>query len=488
MTNRESTILSSPTAEPTIPLNIIVIGGSIAGVASAYALQKAGHDVLVIEQTDGKYRSNGGLRAPPNMTKILHQWGLEPVLAQRARRCDKFVFRSGDSGDMIASMLMGEDFLRDVAADFMFIQHGDLYDMLYDLASKEGVAFRFDSTVKEVDSDSMLVKLETGDELVADIIVGADGIKSVVRPCVDDEDYSSSKERESFFAFTVPGEVMEKDEDLRPLLKTADWNVWLGDGYLFHGNPSGSGNNYCVALAYRFDENSPPDTTSQWIDPPSLDQTNLNPNRFATRLRKLVKAGRPAYARLDTPRRPLDSLVCDNGRIVLVGEAAHPLLPVGHYGMALGIEDAHTLGLLLSQVRSRDQVSQLLIAYEDIRQPRCSTVHEMDYDSRTMFVCPPGPVQQQRDSTLREAMAVEDLDHMDEATFKAIWGDELALLAYDATDTVEDWWTKWGSMLKRQSISGNMVNEFSGQGNGVSVMPNVAVMVSQRDSPERSMG
>ena len=60
---------------------------------------------------------------------------------------------------------------------------------------------------------------------------------------------------------------------------------------------------------------------------------------------------------------------------------------------------------------------------------------------------PVGPRQDKRNVILRQTMAYGDWDHMDEATFRAVWGNELTLFAHDASDKVEDWWGQWGSLV-----------------------------------------
>lgn len=60
---------------------------------------------------------------------------------------------------------------------------------------------------------------------------------------------------------------------------------------------------------------------------------------------------------------------------------------------------------------------------------------------------PVGPRQDKRNAILRQTMAYGDWDHMDEATFRAVWGNELTLFAHDASDKVEDWWGQWGSLV-----------------------------------------
>lgn len=97
-----------------LSLRFVIVGGSIAGLACAYALREAGHQVLVLEQSDGKARvstvrrspsfphlsvqkSHGAIRSPPNMTRIFNQWGVGGALAKIGVKCTEFTFRQGDT-------------------------------------------------------------------------------------------------------------------------------------------------------------------------------------------------------------------------------------------------------------------------------------------------------------------------------------------------------------------------------------------------------
>jgi len=100
-------------------------------------------------------------------------------------------------------------------------------------------------------------------------------------------------------------------------------------------------------------------------------------------------------------------------------------------------------------MQEHDQIPQLLSAYEELRQSRCITTQDWEKKKRTMLTLPQSREQVQRDLRLRKGMAYGEQDHMDERTFKAIWGDEMDLVMYNASENVEDWWTKWGPVLAR---------------------------------------
>ena len=111
----------------------------------------------------------------------------------------------------------------------------------------------------------------------------------------------------------------------------------------------------------------------------------------------------------------------------------------GIHGTSLVIEDAEILGALLSKVESRSQISQLMMAYEDIRHPRCAQIYQHHWLLDTVFKMSVGPEQELRDSVYRRTLVQKDWDVFDESGLQASLGDLLTSFAYDATEAVEDW-------------------------------------------------
>ncbi|KAF8154612.1 hypothetical protein B0H34DRAFT_783758 [Crassisporium funariophilum] len=429
-------------------LKFVVVGGGISGLATSYRLRKAGHDVILLEGSDGSSRSTGGLRSPPNMTRLLNQWGLGPMLEHTTQECQGIKFLSGTSGDFIGSMIVDEDFLRDLVAGFLFMQHGDLQSMIYDLAEQEGVVFRFNTRVVDADPETGSVLLHTGERLFGDVIVGADGYDSILRPFVTGVPDTPSDEKHLILTFIVNADLLRADDDLRDLTDPKEWSFWLGDGYLVHANILNGGRDYTVTVAHDYDQPLQKGD-DDWREQCPIERYGIDFTKFESRTRKLLSFATVVSSRVFMTRPSLESLVCEQSRIVLVGEAAHPLLPGGHHCTALALEDAQTLGYLFSRIQHRNQVSRLLTAYDEIRQPRCADTKAYDYSHQAMLKTRTGPIQERRDAQMRKTLVHKVGERMDEVTFKKVWGNELILFALDATEKVDDWWGQWGSLIVR---------------------------------------
>ncbi|KAF9045005.1 hypothetical protein BJ165DRAFT_1474771 [Panaeolus papilionaceus] len=527
-----------------VELRFVVIGAGIAGLATAYCLRKAGHQVLVLEKDNVGAKSSGGLQSPPNMTKILHRWGLGPMLAQKARKCDRFVFWNGNTAELIGEMIMSEEFLQDLIGDFLFIRHADLHEMLYNLSIQEGVEFRFDTKVVQVASGNGTgnVLLSTEELISGDIVIAADGYDSASRTWIAASSSSSSSstsdvadqtavhpaenrddgdklKKHVALTFTIPVPEFQAQKDLGALfgpsdvrdiwffsllvpyilwpsilifilsvlhLRTPNFSVYsfhyelhanppslyqwfsaLGDGYTLNAFYLTESDEITATLIHRYDSDSGDD--DEWSEQRSVDSYHLDMSAFEPRIQAFLRLAKVVSSHTFVYRPSPEDVVSDCGKVVLVGNAAHPVLPGSNHGTALCIEDAQTLGLLFSRIQSREQIPRLITAFDEIRHAHSSRTQKYDYEHHQSLICPKGPPQVARDALLRQSMVHGgSWEHIDEDAFRLVWEKELELYAHDASERVEDWWIQWGALISRNRQSGRL-----------SVIANMSVSVSK---------
>ncbi|KAF8193057.1 hypothetical protein BJ912DRAFT_254386 [Pholiota molesta] len=449
-----------PLETAAVALKVAITGGNIGGLAAAYAMKLAGHDVVaVVEKSDGKYQSRGSLQSPPGMSRTLQRWGLEQELERLAHKCTLLVFSNGGTNEIIGGITMDKDFLEDLLAEFLFIQHQSLRDLLYDLVVEAGIPVLFNTEVTDVRiaPTCAMVILDNGEKLEVDFVIAADGYNSTLRPKVTnvpDVDAKSPEVKHLHMTFTLPMVVLSQAEDLHfPMEKTL-WPLWMGSGYTIHTNVSTDGQFLSGTLTYDWERELLPED-NDWAERP-IEYYALDMERFEETLRKLLGLVKTVSARIIVTRPAPSDLVCDDSRIVLIGEAAHPLLPGANHRTSLVIEDAETLRSIFSRLQTREQLSQFLTAYEDIRQPRCKHAVEYDQQFHQMVRCKgPGPEMEMRDEMVRESMVHGDWDHMDEAAFRLVWAEELLMYAFDATEQVDSYWSHWGKAMSRTTRDDN---------------------------------
>jgi len=146
-------------------------------------------------------------------------------------------------------------------------------------------------------------------------------------------------------------------------------------------------------------------------------------------------------------RAPLDKWVHREGRVALLGDACHPMLPYRAQGAAMAIEDACYLGNLFSRLTHVSQITPLLHAYECKRQPRTSNTQLSSRLNQHIFHLPDGPLQQARDDSMTKAMlGIQDVC-VDNANQWADPHKNKEQFSYDADEDAEMWWEQEGRAL-----------------------------------------
>ncbi|KAF9526697.1 hypothetical protein CPB83DRAFT_857313 [Crepidotus variabilis] len=435
-----------PTTAP-ISLKFTVVGGGLAGLATAYALRRAGHNVLVVEKSDGTARSPGGLRSSPNMTKVLAKWGLMREVLQLATELDNTNFLSAHTGEMLG--IMSAKLIQEIQKDsdpnssFLLVTQGEVHELMYNVARREGVTFRFNSAVVEADIQSGVVTLEDGEEIEADLIVGADGCHSGLRRYVENTEEKMSKSENVGildFTGTLTNEDVEKDPRL--LEHKSDLDMYFGNGFYvsvhFHSAPEKR--RFSVVIAHPYEDDVP----IQYEDWKPLEKSsdfNFDLEQLAPWLRKLISLATHKWGRIFTVKETLQNV--NKSRLVLVGEAFHAISPGSFLSGAMSFEDAHTLGCLFSAIQSKSQINRFLTAYDEIRLPRSSFVHHKDAYHRGVATLPPGPYRDTRDAHLRMSLQ----QGMGDAEMAEIYGEDIRMFTYDPGVDTGAWWNQYGSMV-----------------------------------------
>jgi len=332
-------------------------------------------------------------------------------------------------------------------ADYVFVPYWSLWSVLYDMAVKAGATIRLGVNVVRLNPELPSVVTSVGDELTADFVIGADGRESTIRQFIIDQIPGGVVDRRCGFTMTVPTSLFREDEDLVFLTELPEWNLWLGDGSCIHGFLCMGKQEYSLNIILnssdqRFGQN--------WNGRFSASELNLNLSGFDPRIRKVVGLAESVTPVVYYHHDALPSLAHDSGKVLLVGEAVHTLPPNYNQNAALCLEDAVTLGALMSRAKTKDQALSLVSAFEDLRQPRSAQVSHSEYSRYEMVTMPLGTEGQKlRDENFRSHLprASKGWEDADEEYLREVWEEYIAVFNYDAGEAVEDWWTKWGSLV-----------------------------------------
>ncbi|KAI5121812.1 hypothetical protein M0805_009804 [Coniferiporia weirii] len=439
----------------TVSLDIIVVGGSIGGLSAAYNLKQAGHTVRVLEKLSGELEVSGGMRVPPNMARLMQHWGLGKQLMEKAVQCPKIDFLEGATGDYQSSLVYHKELMRELQAEMYGMHYADLHDMVRELAVRSGVRIEYNTQVVDIDVHRSSVLLAGGKRLRADLIVGADGVRSLTREKIVGYKEVHKIGPYTTYTYIVPVSAMKKDPKLKSLVQDGTWTLWTGSvdcvlSYLVR--PS----EYVVHIIEPHEDAKP-----GWENVVPLSK--LDVSQFEDRVQRLVALGTRATETLHVVQKQLQGWYSDNGRAVLVGSAAHVSCPSSTNEAALAMEDGAVLGSLFSRLQTRDtdEILRLLRAYQEMRQDRCTATVQSDCELVAFSTLPAGPERNERDEGFRLSRMQQSLDweKASEDILRGAWEEFRASFGYEAYDAADDWWVDWGIMLQRMTAVESMTSK-----------------------------
>jgi salicylate hydroxylase len=370
-------------------MRIAIVGGGLGGLAAALFLRKAGLEATVYEQSPELREVGAGIVVAPNMVRPLARLGLARKLEQFSVRLEAaWEFRNWQDGRVLSVQPMGEACERLYGAHCYVAHRADLLSRFRDALPRQHL--RLDHRVVAVDQDASEATLTFVDRagnqtpVTADIVIGADGIHSAVRPLIApkvDARFSGL----CAFRCLVPAENAP-EMALRPVQ-----SLWLGPGRHFVHYPISRGTLVnVVAIVPAGDWRN-----ESWMADGEISDLIDEFAGWDDRVHQLIVSASNTKRWAMYDRAPLEQWTA--GRIALLGDAAHAMLPFFAQGAAQAIEDAVVLADCLQRA-DRDSVRQALRRYETIRRPRASEVQMMSRGREVRNHLPDGPEQQERDA------------------------------------------------------------------------------------------
>lgn len=368
---------------------IAIVGGGIGGLAAGAFLHQAGFTATVHEQAHALTEVGAGLVMAPNAVRLLRRLGVMDQFLRRAVPLDwGWEFRRWTDGNVLSvEKLSGV--CEQLYGERTYVVHrADLLDSLKAAVPSEWVRLGARCTAVDVRKNVVLLRFADGSQVEADIVIGADGVHSVVRGAVTEPSpptYSGiCAFRTIVPARAAPGFALRRAQTL-----------WLGPGRHFVHYPVAGGqavNVVAFAPAGNY-------TDESWSATATIEEFHAEFADWDPRVTDLITAGGAPgrWAMLD--RAPLRRW--SRGRITLLGDAAHPMYPFFAQGAAQSIEDAAVLARCLGSYRNDPE--QGLKQYEAARIERTTRLQEISHARREINHLPDGPEQRARDAALAES-------------------------------------------------------------------------------------
>ncbi len=342
-------------------MKILIVGAGIGGLVSALCLNKKGYEVEMYEQSEVLSELGAGVQLSPNATRVLDYLELTDDLKPHIFEPRSFQFLNYKTEKIISKRELGLKIQDDFGFPNFDVHRADLQKVLLNKVEEEGIKINTNMKVIDVGNEENKAYIKINEEKIkADIVIGADGIHSVVREKLFEK-------KESSFTGNVAWRMLIPIDSLPRDLILPDTTVWLGPKKHFVSyHVSGGKNLNCVCLVEQDGW-----TNESWSERGNIEDLREVYNGWNQTIETLLKIANPntlyRWALHDRP--PMKQW--SKGRITLLGDAAHPMLPFLAQGAAMAIEDGAVLADCISSYKDNEKS---LKNFEQIRKPRTSFV------------------------------------------------------------------------------------------------------------------
>jgi salicylate hydroxylase len=376
--------MTKPQSPPDV--SVAIIGGGIGGLTAAVGLLQAGFDVRVYEQARWLSEVGAGINIGPNAARLLIKLGLRDELDKVAFRSPHFHQRRWQDGRTLTRIPLGEAIEAAFGAPHMIFHRGELHSVLAKAVPPERVHLGHRCVGVTQDAEGVEAQFENGATAAADVLIAADGIHSTIRRIL------IGPERPRFACRAYRGLIpAERVPDI-PRESTA----WLGPGrHLVHYFVSAGRLLNFVGHVEQEDWIS-----ESWTEPGSVSDPRAAYAGWHPQVQQVLDAVDETFIWAVIDRKPIDRW--SFGRVTMLGDACHPMLPFMGQGGAQAIEDAAAVTACL--LRHTDDVETALKLYETVRLPRASKIQDGSWDNKTRFHMPDGHAQSERDALMAKGM------------------------------------------------------------------------------------
>ncbi|MXU65486.1 FAD-dependent monooxygenase [Oceanomicrobium pacificus] len=363
--------------------SITVLGGGIGGLAAAIALARRGCAVDLIEQADALSEVGAGLQISPNGVAVLEGLGLRDAVAVVAGQPEAVHLRDGRSGRRVATVPLGRQIEMRHGRPFWQIHRADLVGILADAARREGVSLQLGRRITGIARDDgtdgpVLLKDAAGQTSTHGTLVAADGVRSRVRAAL------FGGEQVRFTGQVAWRGLVPMAALPAPLPDAAQ--VFMGAGrhlvaYPLRGRTLAN----IVAVEERADWTE--ESWTRGADPADVRAAFAG---WAPEVSALLDALQDCFVWGLFDHPPLRDWA--SGRVALLGDACHPMLPFMAQGATMALEDAWVLAAELAG--SPDDHGAALRAYSRARLARATRVQATSAGNAKIYHMGSGPARQ----------------------------------------------------------------------------------------------
>ncbi|OAA57107.1 Aromatic-ring hydroxylase-like protein [Niveomyces insectorum RCEF 264] len=367
-------------------IKVVIVGAGFGGLTAAIECHRQGHDVEIYESFPELKVLGDIISFGSNAGRIFHRWD-DGAVAKRLRAVSidlrEYGFRihKYDTGEVVYHQKTPsppED------APVFNGHRGELHKIVFDYAGKElGIPIHLGQFVEEYfeDDDKAGIVLKNGQKVYGDIVVGSDGVRSKARSLVLGYEDKPKSSGYAVWRAWFPNTDMIKDPRTKEFCENGDsFNGWIGPDVHFLFSTIKNGSDCCWVLTHR-DEH---DIKESWSFPGKLEDVYKVLEGWDPTCRAIVEKTPSLVDWKLVYRDPLPTWTSKHGRIILLGDAAHPFLPTSAQGATQAMEDGVNLAVCLRRA-GKDAVPAGVRTHQEIRYERVRAVQKTGETTRDMW-------------------------------------------------------------------------------------------------------
>ncbi|WP_124093926.1 FAD-dependent monooxygenase [Burkholderia gladioli] len=346
---------------------IAIVGAGLGGTAAAALLQRSGYDVRLYEQAPSFSRLGAGIHLGPNVMKIMRRIGCEDALNAMGSHPDFWYSRDGITAEVMSQIPLGDFALKTYGASYLTVHRGDFHALMTQAVAPGTIAFGRKLTAIEDTGSEVRLGFDDGTVETADIAIGADGVNSRLR------EHLLGAEPPRYTGYVAHRAVFPASLlDNKPYDMCVKW--WSGDRHMMVYYVTEKRDEYYYVTGV---------PQAEWPAGVSMVDSSREEMReafdgFHPDIQHLIDVS-PSITKwplLERDPLPLWS----RGRLVLLGDACHPMKPHMAQGAAMAIEDAAMLARCLDEVGIADYANAFAL-YEANRAARASKVQLVSHNN-----------------------------------------------------------------------------------------------------------
>ncbi|EPQ61259.1 FAD/NAD P-binding domain-containing protein [Gloeophyllum trabeum ATCC 11539] len=361
-------------------IKIIVVGAGFAGLACAIESKRKGHEVVILEKFKELKALGDIISFGNNAGRVFERWGLH----------DKFWAVCSHVETLMIHNSQGELLLEQPNPDPLFGAYaynghrGELHTMLFDYAQSLGIDIRLGQDVTEYwETDNEAGVIANSEKIAADVVVGADGVRSRARTLVlgyEDKPKSSGYAvYRSWFDCAEQG--VDKDPMTSFICQGKDlFYGWIGKDVHFLAHSSSGGKKLSNVITHKDDA----DIAESWSFPGKMEDCLKIVEGWDPRCAALLSKAPSLVDWKLVYRDPMPTWISKGARLALIGDAAHPFLPTSQQGASQAVEDGVTLAVVL-QLAGKENVHLAVREWEKIRYQRVRRAQLIGESVRDMW-------------------------------------------------------------------------------------------------------